>query len=617
MKHVFKFPILLLSVLVSLAFWSCSFLNITGNVSSIEVRLPHRTAGRSVYAGNGFSANLSEDGKFNIDDIDEYEVVITSSTGISIPKTVPADENSIFIPDVEVGEWSVTFTAYAVDEINGKKVRTVIAKTREPVKTTVKADKPSVVEITAERVKYFTADSKFENCGSEIGMNISSVPFQLKLSGDYILPVSELINFEVQSGDGGIVEVTKDGLIIPKKSGTTTIAYSRLQDEDFFGGIEVTVFPVVKINCFVNGVNVSGKYPLYTKIIADNGDLLSNALSNYSLYTIMTREGLDTCDWYFDSDYKEPVTCSNSYSYNLYDKYNELEESLGDASTVEINLYADQRRRVQTLEELKTALTDGGSGDIIFDFTCTLPETLGISIAKNVRLYGTDPGYGFNGDDKYHVVITGDNTHSLELVNLTFQNGCAGQNGRGGIISATKLSGIRFKNCNFEYNKVYPTREDAGGQGGSIYLKDCSSVSVEDCGFLHNGEAALCSAGGFIYVDEFCSDVVITDSKFTGGFANHGGALGLRVSSTVKGCTFENNQGYYRGGGINIGNGAVVKVENCTFMNNKNEQGYDSSSSDVYTCNATAIVSGCVDGSGNAITYSTCHSEDSGGITIN
>ncbi len=541
MKHVFKFPILLLSVLVSLAFWSCSFLNITGNVSSIEVRLPHRTADRSVYAGNGFSANLSEDGKFNIDDIDEYEVVITSSTGISIPKTVPADENSIFIPDVEVGEWSVTFTAYAVDEINGKKVRTIIAKTREPVKTTVKADKPSVVEITAERVKYFTADSQFENCGSEIGMNISSVPFQLKLSGDYILPISELINFEVQSGDGGIVEVTKDGLIIPKKSGTTTIAYSRLQDEDFFGEIEVTVFPVVKINCFVNGVNVSGKYPLYTKIIADNGDSLSNALSYYSLYTIMTQEGLDTCDWYFDSDYKEAVTCSNSYSYNLYDKYNELEKSLGYASTVEINLYADQRRRVQTLEELKTALTDGGSGDIIFDFTCTLSETLGISIAKNVRLYGTASNYGFDGDNQYHVVITGDNTHSLELVNLTFQNGCAGQYGKGGIISATKLSGIRFKNCNFEYNKVYPTREDAGGQGGSIYLKDCSSVSVEDCGFLHNGETALCSAGGFIYVDEFCSDVVITDSKFTGGFANHGGALGLRVSSTVKGCTFENN----------------------------------------------------------------------------
>ena len=110
--------------------------------------------------------------------------------------------------------------------------------------------------------------------------------------------------------------------------------------------------------------------------------------------------------------------------------------------------------------------------------------------------------------------------------------------------------------------------------------------------------------------------MVITDSTFTGGYATHGGALGLRVSSTVKGCTFENNQGYYRGGGINIGNGAVVKVENCTFKNNQNAEGYDSSS-DVYTCDATAIVSGCVDGSGNAITSSTCDSEQSGGITIN
>ena len=59
------------------------------------------------------------------------------------------------------------------------------------------------------------------------------------------------------------------------------------------------------------------------------------------------------------------------------------------------------------------------------------------------------------------------------------------QYGKGGIISATKLSGIRFKNCNFNYNKVYQTRENEGEQGGSIYLKDCSSVSVEDCEFLH------------------------------------------------------------------------------------------------------------------------------------
>ena len=612
MKHILKIKFSLVAVFLSFFLCSCNFLNLTRNTSSLAVKLPQPQVTRSIpYDGENI---LFEDGKLPRDRIDFYEITITSADGETIPKSVPVGTDTIVFEEIAVGNWTVEFKAYAVDSADKSK-KIIVAKNRNPIKVEVKSGETANVDVIAYIVKYYTGDSDFS---SEISMNVANPGYQLKLPDSYTLPISELIKFEVYPGDGGIVEVTKDGLIIPKKSGTTTIAYSRLQDGSLFGEIEVTVFPVVKINCFVNGVNVSGKYPLYTKIIADNGDLLSNALSNYSLYTIMTREGLDTCDWYFDSDYKEIVPYDSSYaSYDLSKKYYELEKSLGDASTVEINLYADQRRRVQTLEELKTALTDGGSGDIIFDFTCTLSETLGISIAKNVRLYGTDPGYGFNGDDKYHVVITGDNTHSLELVNLTFQKGCAGQNGRGGIISATKLSGIRFKNCNFEYNKVYPTRQDEGGQGGSIYLKDCSSVSVEDCGFLHNGETALCSAGGFIYVDEFCSDVVITDSKFTGGFANHGGALGLRVSSTVKGCTFENNQGYYRGGGINIGNGAVVKVENCTFMNNKNEQGYDFSSSDVYTCNATAIVSGCVDGSGNAITYSTCHSEDSGGITIN
>ena len=468
MKHVFKFPILLLAVLVSLAFVACSFLNITGNVSSIEVRLPHRTASRSVYAGNGFSANLSEDGKFNIDDIDEYEVVITSSTGISIPKTVPAAENSIFIPDVEVGEWSVTFTAYAVDEINGKKVRTIIAKTREPVKTTVKADKPSVVEITAERVKYFTAASQFENCESVIEMNISSVPFQLKLSGDYILPISELIKFEVQSGDGEIVEVTKDGLIIPKKSGTTTIAYSRLQDESFFGEIEVTVFPVVKINCFVNGVNVSGKYPS-TKITEDDGDILSERLSNFSVESIMSKEGLENCDWYFDADFAEKISEKDGL-LNLYEKHSAVFDD-NAPSTYEINIYADTRRRIGSISELKTAFDDDESGDLLITELFRIDSNLSLNLKKDMNIYGTSQDKGFDGYDSYCLKITGDNIHSLKFDTLKFINCRAGEFGEGGAISAENIKGITVNNCKFTGDRVYPSKDTNGGDGGSIYFK--------------------------------------------------------------------------------------------------------------------------------------------------
>lgn len=612
MKHVFKFPILLLSVLVSLAFWSCSFLNITGNVSSIEVRLPHRTAGRSVYDGNGFSANLSEDGKFNIDDIDEYEVVITSSTGISIPKTVPAAENSIFIPDVEVGEWSVTFTAYAVDEINGKKVRTIIAKTREPVKTTVKADKPSVVEITAERVKYFTADSQFENCETEIGMNIL-YPFQLKLSGDYILPISELINFEVQSGDGGIVEVTKDGLIIPKKSGTTTIAYSRLQDEDFFGEIEVTVFPVVKINCFVNGVNVSGKYP-FTKITEDDGDILSKRLSNFSVESIMSKEGLENCDWYFDADFAEKISEKDGL-LNLYEKHSAVFDD-NAPSTYGINIYADTRRRIGSISELKTAFDDDESGDLLITELFRIDSNLSLNLKKDMNIYGTSQDKGFDGYDFYCLKITGDNIHSLKFDTLKFINCHAGEYEKGGAIYAENIKGITVNNCKFTGDRVYPSKDNNGGDGGSIYFKKCSGISVINCNFYqdNNTTASSCS-GGFIYVDGDCSNVNIENSQFECGYASHGGAIALRCNANIKKCSFMRNVANWRGGAVNVGNNAVVYITDSTFINNSiNNSG---KASDIYANSSIIYVSNCVDDSNNKLTSTTCMSEDSGSVEFN
>lgn len=612
MKHVFKFPILLLAVLVSLAFWSCSFLNITGNVSSIEVRLPHRTASRSVYDGNGFSANLSEDGKFNIDDIDEYEVVITSSTGISIPKTVPAAENSIFIPDVEVGEWSVTFTAYAVDEINGKKVRTIIAKTREPVKTTVKADKPSVVEITAERVKYFTADSQFENCEAGIGMNIL-YPFQLKLSGDYILPISELIKFEVYPGDGGIVEVTKDGLIIPKKSGTTTIAYSRLQDGSLFGEIEVTVFPVVKINCFVNGVNVSGKYP-FTKITEDDGDILSKRLSNFSVESIMSKEGLENCDWYFDADFAEKISEKDGL-LNLYEKHSAVFDD-NAPSTYGINIYADTRRRIGSISELKTAFDDDESGDLLITELFRIDSNLSLNLKKDMNIYGTSQDKGFDGYDFYCLKITGDNIHSLKFDTLKFINCRAGEYEKGGAIYAENIKGITVNNCKFTGDRVYPSKDNNGGDGGSIYFKKCSGISVINCNFYqdNNTTASSCS-GGFIYVDGDCSNVNIENSQFECGYASHGGAIALRCNANIKKCSFMRNVANWRGGAVNVGNNAVVYITDSTFINNSiNNSG---KASDIYANSSIIYVSNCVDDSNNKLTSTTCMSEDSGSVEFN
>lgn len=88
-------------------------------------------------------------------------------------------------------------------------------------------------------------------------------------------------------------------------------------------------------------MNVSGKYPLYTKIIAENGDNLQTMLSNFSVGSIMRQEGLESCDWYFDAGFTEKIGGNIGMLY-LYEKHSAVFDT--EDRVYEINIYADTRR---------------------------------------------------------------------------------------------------------------------------------------------------------------------------------------------------------------------------------------------------------------------------------
>nr|WP_318693574.1 hypothetical protein [uncultured Treponema sp.] len=607
MKHILKIKFSLVAVFLSFFLCSCNFLNLTRNTSSLAVKLPQPQVTRSIpYDGENI---LFEDGKLPRDRIDFYEITITSADGETIPKSVPVGTDTIVFEEIAVGNWTVEFKAYAVDSADKSK-KIIVAKNRNPIKVEVKSGETANVDVIAYIVKYYTGDSDFS---SEISMNVANPGYQLKLPDSYTLPISELIKFEVYPGDGGIVEVTKDGFIIPKKSGTTTIAYSRLQDGSLFGEIEVTVFPVVKINCFVNGVNVSGKYP-FTKITEDDGDILSERLSYFSVESIMSKEGLENCDWYFDADFAEKISEKDGL-LNLYEKHSAVFDD-NAPSTYGINIYADTRRRIGSISELKTAFDDDESGDLLITELFRIDSNLSLNLKKDMNIYGTSQDKGFDGYDFYCLKITGDNIHSLKFDTLKFINCHAGEYEKGGAIYAENIKGITVNNCKFTGDRVYPSKDNNGGDGGSIYFKKCSGISVINCNFYqdNNTTASSCS-GGFIYVDGDCSNVNIENSQFECGYASHGGAIALRCNANIKKCSFMRNVANWRGGAVNVGNNAVVYITDSTFINNSiNNSG---KASDIYANSSIIYVSNCVDDSNNKLTSTTCMSEDSGSVEFN
>ncbi|MCI5829886.1 MAG: hypothetical protein MR260_05410 [Spirochaetia bacterium] len=625
MKDFFKKSVIIFVLISSAVFYSCSFFNQVKSSTSLSVRLPEISS-RNIEGGgiaeNEFSRaseiggiELNDDGKIPVDNISIFEITITSDSGTSISKSAAVSDESISFEDIEAGLWSIEFNAYALTVIGGDTKKITVAKTTEPVEALVKENETTTVEIPAKRIKYYTGDSDW----TDISMNIS-VTKQLTLDESYKSSISELIKFEPDSN--GIVEISSDGLIVPKKTGTTTINYSRLQDGGESGTITIKVYPVVEINFFVDGVNVSAKYPMYTKISPNNTDELNNTLSSFSLLSIMQGEGLENYYWFYDSacDFadSEKVTVDEySACADLTSKYDELYASLNGGSTVEINLYAAKcEREVGAFEEFNIALTDEGSKNIVVTSLITLTESLTIETEKNITLTGRDSTCGINGNNQYRISMTGGTFNSLSLNNLKLINGYAGERCKGGMLNLNDFK-VTVKNCNFTDNIVYNSKDAVGGDGGSLYLKSCAGVTIEDCSFTINQSEASWTAGacagGLVYIADGCTSVLVKNSTFTGGYASHGGGLNLRVPSTVEGCTFTNNLANYRGGAINAGLGAgldtcVITVKDCIFNSNH--------SSDIYANRVTVNAIGCKDADNNALSNSTCSAEDGGSINF-
>jgi len=149
---------------------------------------------------------------------------------------------------------------------------------------------------------------------------------------------------------------------------------------------------------------------------------------------------------------------------------------------------------------------------------------------------------------------------NLTLINITIIN-AMGLTHYGGAISNDGGT-VNLTGCNFTNNE--------GGDGGAIHTRDGGTATLTGCTFTNN--IATGNSGGAIY--NLGSRTSLTDCIFEGNLAvNWGGAIfneGTLYGAilTVDNCTFINNKVDADGGAIHNDGGSVF-LTSCNFTGNQ------------------------------------------------
>jgi parallel beta-helix repeat protein/predicted outer membrane repeat protein len=136
-------------------------------------------------------------------------------------------------------------------------------------------------------------------------------------------------------------------------------------------------------------------------------------------------------------------------------------------------------------------------------------------------------------------------------------NGLNGIYGQGGAIFICGSNPIITEN-DFEENTAF-------GDGGAIYLKDQSNVTLEVNNFIDNSTS---KDGGGIYCTSSTLNSILS-CQFSRNTADNGGGLfsNMGCDISLHTCTFSGNSATANGGGIYVLN-STSTIQNCTFESN-------------------------------------------------
>ena len=156
------------------------------------------------------------------------------------------------------------------------------------------------------------------------------------------------------------------------------------------------------------------------------------------------------------------------------------------------------------------------------------------------------------------------NTGAFTLTNSNVSNNTATDQG-GGVYIYDETTSVTISNTTIVDN----TADSAGGGIYAAYLADMTIV-----GSTFSGNTAG-DDGGALYFGLYGAEVTISDSVFSANSASDGGALRLTVDQvvTINNTTITGNTAGDYGGGIIIGEGGSLTINQSTIVENSAYQG--------------------------------------------
>ena len=156
--------------------------------------------------------------------------------------------------------------------------------------------------------------------------------------------------------------------------------------------------------------------------------------------------------------------------------------------------------------------------------------------------------------------LTATNRSSVEIVDSAFLGNAANY---GGVFSLRA-------GCSAEVHGSLFSGNSASQGGGSFYIGEHSKMSIHLCRF-DNGTAGNTSGG---FITSFTSEVRVSSSHFTNGFADVGGCLALSdgANMTVENSTVAFCRGKSDGGAVNVLN-STIALKNTILANSTSDIG--------------------------------------------
>ncbi len=262
-----------------------------------------------------------------------------------------------------------------------------------------------------------------------------------------------------------------------------------------------------------------------------------------------------------------PLDPVESLSYIL----NTIGISDGDVIVIDTGVYFETDANLN-LSNNNITINGAGSSLTIFDNNQSSSDAnrWATITGENITIFGIYiTGYNYGVGDAFAVQITG-------ATNLTLTDVMVNENLPGGGSSAIVVNGGSSVTFNGGGSSCNPGSLTVSG-GGINIEGNGNIVTIDNYNFSNNYKDLQGGAG--LYIDgDGTTEVLVTNTLFEGNVtdgAQGGGAIFIMNGAqlTLTGCCINYNEASQAsttnyGGGLMVGEGSDVMVDNCSFANN-------------------------------------------------